>query len=81
MIPLPEKRRSSIAEDESNPEEDALWLIVIICCGSWNWYPCDILHLKLGCVKLLLLLLHVKLCVYAHCMDEQLGEMGKARGT
>jgi len=31
-------------------------------------------------VKLLLLLLHVKLCVYVHCSDEQLSEMGKARG-
>ena len=31
-------------------------------------------------MKLLLLLLHVKLCVYVHCSDEQLSEMGKVRG-
>lgn len=31
-------------------------------------------------MNLLLLLLHVKLCVYAESLDEQLSEMSKARG-
>jgi hypothetical protein len=35
----------------------------------------------MGLCEVVIVDVDVKLCVYVHCMDEQLGEMGKVRGT